>query len=630
MNRSRSFVIFLVLALGFVSVLARAIQLQVKPSEKLEKLAENKKNWGQKKNEGKMIRSRGSILDRYGNELAMSLISKSFFANPRLIENPDGVSKKIAPHLKLSSREVKKLLEQDRFFVWLEREVAENKARKIENLEILGVQYSKESKRIYPHGETGRAVLGIAGRDGIGLEGVEKIYDSWLLTSDEAENLGFRDAMGRLLLFKDYDRQWFEAFDVQLTLDWRIQKLVEEELKRTIKETQALGGQAILMNPQNGEILAMASVEGNRKDDAKLRNRSVSDIYEPGSTFKIFTALAGLEKLHLSPSSQLFAENGSFRVGVNNVREFNYKKYGWLSLEEMLTLSSNIAASKVGLKLGAESLEEVLLRLGFGEKTGIDLPGEASGIIRSAKDWKPIDLANISFGQGVAVTPIQMIRAVAAIANGGYLVKPHVVSKIVREGPDKMSVWEAPIERKEVLGAQQTRLLTQMLNRVTEEGGTGSKAAMPGYQVAGKTGTSQKLVEQELSSGKKRKVYSTEKSIVSFVGYVPAEDPAFVLLVIYDEPKASAGSGGYTAAPSFRRIASQTLGLMGRAPRAELSKIKPSSSSKSSHFVGKSFQDVLTEIRQWDQEKRERVELIGFGKATREENDDEKIRIYFE
>jgi len=629
-SRARSFVIFGLLGLGFVLVLARAIQFQVKPSEKLQKLAESKKSWGQKKSEGKMIRSRGSIVDRHGNELALSLISKSFFANPRLIANPELVAKQLAPHLKMNAGEIRKLLSQDRFFVWLEREVPENNAKKIENLEIPGIHYNKESKRVYPHEDVGKAILGISGRDGLGLEGVEKFYDSWLLTSDEAENLGLRDAMGRLLLFRDYDRQWFEAFDVQLTIDWRIQKLVEDELKKTIKETQALGGQAILMNPQNGEILAMASIEGNRSDESKLRNRTISDLYEPGSTFKIFTALAGLEKLHLAPSSQIYAENGSFRVGAHSVREFNHKKYGWLSLEEMLSLSSNVASSKIGLKLGAENLEELLRRLGFGERTGIDLPGEARGILRRPSDWKPIDLANISFGQGVAVSPIQLIRGVSAIANGGFLVKPHVVSQIVREGPEKQSVWKAPVERREILSAQQTRVLTQMLTRVAEEGGTGTRAAIKGYRVAGKTGTSQKLVEEETSSGRKRRVYSTEKSIVSFVGYAPAEDPAFVLLVIYDEPKTATGSGGYTAAPSFRRIASPTLALLGKTPRDSVSKPKQRSQSEDFKFLGKNFREVLEEVRQWDKEKRESVELIGFGKAVREETEDDKIRIYFE
>lgn len=630
-SRVRSVILFFVLASGFLLVLGRSIQFQLYPSEKLERLSENKQKWNQKKSTEKFLRSRGAIIDRNNRELALSVISKSFFANPRLIEKPQSVALKLSRHLGVPAKELQKQLSQDRFFVWLKREVDEASARKIENLEILGIHASKESKRIYPHGNLARSVLGFAGRDGTGLEGVEKSYDRWLLASDQAENLGVRDALGRLLLFRDYDRQWFETYDVQLTLDLRLQKLVEDEIRRTLKETQSLSGQAIMMNPNTGEILAMASIDGERAEKSSpFRNRTLSDVYEPGSTFKIFTAAASLEKLHLSASSQVFAENGLLKVGPNTVREYNSRKFGWLTLEEILMVSSNVGAAKLGLKIGSEQFAQSIRRFGFGQKTGIDLPGEASGIFRPARDWKPIDLANISFGQGIAVTPLQLIRAVSVIANGGYLVKPHVVSKIIRDAEARELVWQAQVEKKEVFSAQHARALTEMLVAVTQEGGTGQKAAIPGYRVAGKTGTSQKLVERETASGKLRKTYSADASIVSFVGYVPAEDPAFVLLVLYDEPKASLVSGGYTAAPSFYRIASKALGLMGRKPKTKdqaLGKWKP---SENSVYVGRSFQEILEEIQAWEEAQRQKVELIGYGKAVREERSEDQLRIYFE
>lgn len=386
------------------------------------------------------------------------------------------------------------------------------------------------------------------------------------------------------------------------------------------------------MNPRTGAIMAMASIDGERAPETYFRNRVISDVYEPGSTFKTILAASGMEHLGMTAKSLVFGENGKLRIGNRSIREYNGKKYAWLTLQEILEVSSNVAAAKVGLRLGNHRLEKTIRSLGFGDKTGIDLPGEARGIVRSAEAWKPIDLANISFGQGIAVTPLQMARAISAIANGGFLVTPHVVEKVAikdSEGKERI-LWKPQLETNEVLSAEKTRELTEMLVEVTHKGSTGVRASVPGYSVAGKTGTSQKLIKEELPSGKTRMTYSSKHSIVSFAGYVPALDPAFVLLVLYDDPEGRT-SGGNTAAPSFQRVARKSLGILGVKPYQAKKKVqKEAGELLTGKFVGKSFQTVLEEVRGWKLERQAYVNLVGTGRAVREEMDGEVLNVYFE
>lgn len=627
-SRARATILFWILFLGFVGVLARAVLFQLHPDSRLKEFVSNKSEWNQRRSKEVLLKSRGSIFDRRGNELALSLISKSFYANPRLIENPRSLAYKIGRTLSMPPAKVEELLKSDRYFVWLKREVDHETARKLEALDLRGVSSSKESKRVYPHGELAKTILGLSGRDGVGLEGVEKFYDEWLQAADKADELGVRDALGRVLLFKDFERQWFDGHNLILTVDLRLQKILEEELRQSLASNGALGAQAIMMDPQTGAILAMASIDGNRDEKPNFRNRSISDVYEPGSVFKVMAALAALDKLHLSAKSQIYAENGTLKVGRHSVREFGRRKFEWLTLQEMLAVSSNVAAAKLGLQVGAKNLGEIIDRLGFGSLTGIDLPGEARGLVRPYKDWKPIDLANISFGQGIAVTPLQMTRALAAIANGGFLVKPYVVDRIENSNGGRETVMATTPQKREVFRAELSRQLTDMLISVTAPGGTGAQAAIPGFLVAGKTGTSQKLVD-ELQGSKTVRVYSESHSIVSFGGYVPAYDPAFVMLVLYDDPKGDA-TGGATAAPSFRRIASRSLGILGIRPQATIPEARAIVQEPDHVFVGKSFREVLEEIRSWDESRRSKVELFGYGRAVREEFRDDTIQIFFE
>ncbi len=632
-SRFRSSFVFFILSLGFFLVIGRAIQFQVAPDPRLKKIASGKERLNKQQQVEDLITSRGAIVDRNGADLALSIIVKSFFANPKLIKNPAATAQALAPLLDIPASKLRNTLSQEKYFVWLKREVNESVAKKIEALSIEGVYSRKESKRIYPHGELGRSVVGVSGLDGLGLEGIEKSYDRYLKSQDRAGDVGIRDALGRLLLFDDFEKEWFESYRIVSTIDIRLQRIVEEELFQTLKEKQALSAQAIMMNPKTGEIMAMASFDGKRPDSQPLRNRVVSDVYEPGSTFKIVLAAAALEHLGMNANSQIFGENGSFRVGNHTIREFHNKKYGWLTLQELLEVSSNVASAKLGLKIGASDFESTIRKFGFGAESGIDLPGEASGLLRSASSWKPIELANIAFGQGLAITPLQIVRAVSAIANGGVIVKPYIVSTVrapKAQQKESQIIWQVQPEEKEILSAEKARLLTEMLTHVTEEGSTGFQASIEGYHIAGKTGTAQKLIETVNSRGKTIKTYSSDHSVVSFVGFVPAFDPSFVLLVLYDDPQGKA-SGGTLAAPSFRRIASKSLAVLGVPPESSRShKVQVSEATQGNRFVGRSFQDVLKEIRSLPEDQRAQYDLIGFGTAIREEIlEDQRMKIYF-
>ena len=636
-SRMRTSFLFFVILLGFAAVIGRAVYFQVWPDERIKGHLKSKHKWSQRKQKEGLFKSRGQIVDRSGKNMALSIVVRSFFADPKQIKNISSTARKLSPILKISRSKLQKRLSGNKRFVWLKREVSDRAAKKIEALNLPGIYFKKESRRVYPHGKLAKNVIGFSGRDALGLEGVEKSYDRYLQSSDEMGQPGVPDALGRLLLFEDYEKQWFEGHRVELTIDLRLQKIVEEELRRTLREKKPLSAQAIMMNPRTGAILAMASIDGKREDDNQLRNRSVSDVYEPGSVFKIILVAAAMEHLDLTANSQIYGEKGALRVGRNTIREYHNKKYEWISLQELMEVSSNVAAAKLGLRIGADLFNSTIEKFGFSKRTGIDLPGEASGLLRRASKWKPIELANISFGQGLAVTPVQLITAVSTVANGGFKVRPHIVSRVVRPAvnrgekkePERL-VYEHELEKEEIYQASFVKQITDMLVHVTDPESTGANAAIKGYHVAGKTGTSQKLVEKTNSKGRVYKTYSNDKSIVSFMGFVPAYDPAFVLLVLYDEPEGKA-TGGRVAAPSFKKIASKSLAVMGISPQREMLTDKKPTVVRRGKYVGRSFQDILREIRSLPEEQRAMIDLIGFGTAVKVENTVKKrIKIFFE
>jgi len=543
-------------SLLFLIVVGRAYQLQVLQSQKLAVLAER-----QHQRVVPLVPKRGILYDRKREELAISMGLDSVFAQPGKMENLAEAAKKIAPVLGKKPEAVLKKLKEEKPFVWLERGVTAEQRAAIEKHNLGGVDFLKEAKRFYPQREVGAQVIGFAGLDSQGLEGIELGYDEFL-KGEPGYILIAKDALGRPISPEDPGvRQSQEGCELVLTLDRNIQYIAEKELKKAVQGASAKGGMAVVMNPKTGEILAMAgqpSFDPNRFTTYPahlLKNRNITDAFEPGSTFKAFLLAAALEEGVTSPKDVFFCENGTYLVGGRVIHDTH--KYGWLSLSEIIKVSSNIGASKVGKKLGRGKYHHYLKSFGFGSKTGIDLPGEISGFLPGPQHWSEIGLANISFGQGVSLTALQLTNALSAIANGGALMRPYVV-KAVLDHEGTVLKENRPKVIRQVISPETARTVGAILKTVTEEGGSGKAAGVPGYEVAGKTGTAQKA----LPNGKG---YS-DKRIGSFFGFAPAGNPQAVIAVIIDEPE-GIRYGGVVAAPAFKAIAEQILPYLGSYPK---------------------------------------------------------------
>jgi cell division protein FtsI (penicillin-binding protein 3) len=445
----------------------------------------------------------------------------------------------------------------------LKRAVTLRERDAVMRLKVGGVGEVMEARRYYPHGGAAAHVIGLAGVDAQGLEGIERYYERDLRAVARTLEVD-RDALGREIFSEGMeDPEVTRGATVQLTIDVALQDTVERALERGVQAARARGGTAIVLDPISGEVLALANspaFDPNHRAAAgslRRRNRAVTDFYEPGSTFKALLAAAALEQRVVRPDEMIFCENGRFPVGRRVIHD--HHSHGWLSVAEVLQVSSNIGAAKIGERLGRTRFHDFLTAFEFGRPTGVDLPGEVGGILRPLEDWSRIALVTTSFGQGVAVTPLQMARAFAAIANGGLLVRPWVGMRAV--GADGEVLWEhRPVVIRRVMKRETARMVTAMLERVVEEGGTGLLARVEGVRVAGKTGTAQKV---EAGTGR----YGHGR-IASFVGFLPAEAPRFVILTLIDEPETST-YGGIVAAPIFQEIAAaamERLGVPGTRP----------------------------------------------------------------
>ncbi|MDP2689730.1 MAG: penicillin-binding transpeptidase domain-containing protein, partial [Deltaproteobacteria bacterium] len=503
---------------------------------------------------------RGDIYDRNSKELAVSIEVDSVFAQSRKVASPREAARVLAPMLSMSGREIEEKIRSASGFVWLKRKVDLNDAQREALKDLDGIGITKESRRYYPNRQLAANVIGFTGMDSNGLEGVELNYDK-ALKGASRQIKGSKDARGRVLLFEDIDKTVpVEGRTVELTIDKTLQYIAEKELKKAVESSRAKGGTAVIMDPSTGEILAMASrptydpngIQGFSARD--WRNRNVTDVFEPGSTFKIFLISAALEEKIVSPSDIIYCENGSYQVADRVFHDT--KKHGWLSVPQIIRYSSNIGSAKIGERLGREQLYRYLKAFGFGAKTGIDLPGETRGSLRHYKSWSGVTIDTISFGQGVSASSVQLVTALSAIANGGFLMKPYVV-KSVKE-PNGAVVSEThPVIVRRVVSEETASLVTEMLIGVTKDG-TGVNAAIGDFEVAGKTGTAQK--PDLTNGGYMRGVY-----LASFMGFVPAHDPRLAILVTIDESQGDY-HGGTVAAPAFREIAAQGLSYMGVFP----------------------------------------------------------------
>lgn len=536
-------------ACGFLAVAARSFYLQVVQHEQLIKLAERQHN-----RTIPIIPARGGIFDRTGAPLAVSLEMDSLYAEPKRINGPARTAAALAPIIQLPQHELQRKLDSEKSFAWIARQLPPETASKIRQLKLPGIGFVKESKRFYPNFEIASHVLGFTGMDPDGLEGIERRYDATIL-GKTGYLLTERDALGRDVSIRNAVVQdAAPGKNLYLTLDKNIQYFTEKELAKAVIASSAKSGMALVMDPWSGKVLAMANYPTFNPNSFRqyptlnLRNRCVADSFEPGSTFKIFLLSAALEEKLVRPQDGVNCENGRYSFGGRIIRDDH--PHGRVSVAEVLKYSSNIGSAKIGLKLGDDRLHRYLKAFGFGDKSGIDLPGEASGGLRPVSRWYGTDIATISFGQGVSTTALQLVAATSAVANGGMLMKPYLVERVTDSAGLELQRIEPQAVRR-VISTQTAAAMANMMEGVTQKGGTATNAAIDGFRVAGKTGTAQKV--DPVSRG-----YSATKRTASFIGFVPAEKPLLTILVVIDEPTTSP-YGGVVAAPAFREIAFNTL-----------------------------------------------------------------------
>lgn len=550
--------------LFFALVVCRAFYLQVVKRDHLLKLADR-----QHQKIVPLTPARGTIYDANGSALAVSVEMDSCFAEPKSIANLDEAAARLSPVLGMSKESLLRKLQGNRNFVWLQRRVTPDVAKRVRALDIEGVGFVKETKRFYPNSEVAAHVIGFTGLDPEGLEGIERRYDATIL-GGTGYLVTERDALGRDVALKGTVVQnGAMGHNVVLTLDKNIQYIAEKELAKAVDGSGARAGTAIVMEPHTGRILAMANYPAfNLNAHAAYhpslwRNRAVADSYEPGSTFKVFLIASALEEKVIRSGDWINCEGGSFAIGGRTIHDTH--KYGSLSISEILKYSSNIGSAKIGSRLGASRLYSYLRNFGFGARTGVDLPGETGGTLRDWNQWYGIDLATVSFGQGVTASSIQLAAAFSAIANGGTLMKPYLVERVIdSEGNVIRSSSAQPVRR--VVSEATAKSVARMMEGVAVEGGTGTNAAVEGYRVAGKTGTAQKV--DPVTRG-----YSLTKRTASFIGFVPADRPRLTILVMIDEPKTSP-YGGVVAAPAFSSIALQSLCYL-KVPPHDIVRSKP-------------------------------------------------------
>ena len=552
LSRRRRYLLVLSLLCGFGVVLFRLVSLQVLQAAELTVKADR-----QHQKTVSLEGVRGTIVDRHGKVLAMNMEVPSVFGVPTALESPTRTARHLSPVLRVSTGELERKLRQDRGFVWLARKLDPEQGRRLERMPMDGIGVVMEGRRFYPKGPLLSHVLGFAGMDGEGLEGIERRYESQLHGEKRVTVLQ-RDALGRTVFPKGRAEQVPEpGHSLVLTVDEVIQYIVEKELEEAVTRTHAKSGTMIVLEPQTGALLALAvsprfdpNAVGAIGPD-RWRNRALTDAYEPGSTMKAVVAAAAIEEEVMKPHTLVYGENG--RMTVANTVIHDHEKMGWVTFAEVIQKSSNIGAAKTGMALGDQRLYRYLQAFGFGQRTEIDLPGEVGGLLREPRYWGRRSLASISMGQEIGVTPIQMVSAIAAIANGGVLMKPHVVSEI-RDAHGVVVKQVLPQVRRRVVSPETARTVTTILESVVTDG-TGGKAAIPGFRVAGKTGTAQKV---DPRTG----TYSATQFVGSFVGFAPADRPRLAMIVVIDEPHGEAW-GGTVAAPVFRRVGEQVLNYLG-------------------------------------------------------------------
>jgi cell division protein FtsI (penicillin-binding protein 3) len=505
---------------------------------------------------------RGSLVDARGRVLAESVSAVSIYADPQLVIDPKAAAKTLAaiPGLGLKAREIEEKLQSDSGFVWIARQLPMESAADVRKLKVPGISFIEEHRRSYPRGTVAANVIGYVGMDGEGLAGIEHSFDGYVRGHAGRVTI-LRDARaGTYLVGGEGANRAVDGNNVVLTIDSVVQFIAEQALTRAVDKYHANAGSAIVMDPRDGSILAMASLpsfDPNHFNDfspSDWRNRTVQDLYEPGSTFKIVTASAGLEEGMVTPSQIIDCGNGSIEIANVSIHEHGGNAYGLLPFEDVIVHSSNVGTIKVGLAVGPRRFYDYIRRFGFGERTGVQLPGEATGLVRRTEKWSMLSNASMSIGQEIGVTPLQIAAAMSTVANGGVRVAPRIVDRVI-DANGKTIYQPQRIAPVRVVSEKTAAVMNEILKAVVARG-TGQPALLAEHVVAGKTGTAQKAG---------RGGYSADKFVASFCGYVPADRPRLVILVVVDEPK-GAQYGGTVAAPAFKEIAEATLRYLRVAP----------------------------------------------------------------
>ena len=581
--RVRIILVGLGLGIFFLAVMVRIVDLKFIKGPALEDMAvrEHQKNCP-------VLPIRGSIMDRNQTELAISTFVKSLGAHPRRLAEKKQLSRKLAPLIGMQPAALQEILEKDKPFVWVKRYLTPQQAEGVENFKselekqlkarkkkskednenieasLDAIYLIPEARRYYPHRSLAGPILGFCNADGRGAEGLERHFDENIYGKPQ-KCMNILDARGHIVVSSEKELIDETMGDnLILSIDRTIQYIAEKELQQGVNKWNATGGFAVVVAPQTGEILAMAQMPNfdpnhyNKYTKDHYQNRNVTVALEPGSTFKIFTVAAALDAKVVKPTDKYHCENGTYSLGSSGVIH-DVHPYGGLTVAEVIKKSSNIGAAKIGLKLGPQKMEHYLKGFGFGQRTGISYAGENYGLVRNINSCRSlIDRVTVSFGQGITTTPLQLAMALSTFANDGILMQPMLVKEIVNHQGQAVKQFN-PTPVRQVLSPEAAKTMLTMMKTVTEQGGTGTESVPPGYTVAGKTGTAQKVVG---------KAFSKSKYNSLFIGVVPAENPVLAIVIVVDEPK-GAIYGGVVAAPIFREIAAQSLRFLGYYPQPQ-------------------------------------------------------------
>lgn len=514
---------------------------------------------------------RGEIFDANHEALAHNVPVETIVADATHLNKIDGAVSLLSAALNMPSREVSEKIRSERRYIIVKREVPETVATalrdKLRAENVRGIYFERDSARIYPNGSMLCHVIGFTDFEHHGIQGVESSMEQYLHGEDGYRYIEHNRAGQEIVLYRGQEHAPRDGYQVHLTVDLNLQNIVENEIDAAMEEYHPAKATIILMRPQTGEILAMANrpnFDLNLRATAKpeeMKNRAIIDMMEPGSTFKIVTAAAALNERKVKSDTTIFCENGAWTYGGRVLHD--HKPYGELSVRDVLVKSSNIGAAKLAIGVGEGKFYEYIRRFGFGERTGIELPGEIGGMVHSPQTWSKISITRIPMGHEIGVTPLQMTAAMAAIANGGKLVTPRIV-KSITESNGKTVTTFSPVVLRQVISSQTATMIGDALRGVVSDRGTAAAAAVPGFTIAGKTGTAQKVSPK---GG-----YEHGKDVVSFSGYLPADHPEFVGLVVLDDAhtsKPELNYGGLVAGPIFARVAEKAARYLDLEPHEE-------------------------------------------------------------